>query len=187
MYGTPRGSTPRDGVGTPRGGNLPGTPVEHGGVTMSPVPSEDYYGGGVGTPGGGTSYSAGGFGGLDAGYTGIFVTNAVVVLPDGRQGVVRRRDAGTVEVSIGSVRVLPNGDSRLDALSAIAAVEVVSEGELSLAMPQKKDRVVVVEGAGRGAGAELIGVDNDEGVMRMDASKDITIQKISTLARVWVG
>jgi hypothetical protein len=38
-----------------------------------------------------------------------------------------------------------------------------------------------------GSGAELIGADNDEGVLRMDASKDISILNISTLARVWVG
>jgi hypothetical protein len=43
------------------------------------------------------------------------------------------------------------GDARLDGLAPNAPVEVVSEGELALAKPQKKDRVLVVEGAERGA------------------------------------
>lgn len=108
VYGTPHGSTPH-GI-TPRGGELPGTPADGTGtaITMSPVMSDDYYGAGAAaTPGGATP--TGGIGGVDAGYAGKFVTNAVVVLPDGRQGVVKRREGGTVEVAVGVVKVLPNG------------------------------------------------------------------------------
>mmetsp|Transcript_17087 Transcript_17087/g.42030 ORF Transcript_17087/g.42030 Transcript_17087/m.42030 type:complete len:253 (+) Transcript_17087:256-1014(+) len=143
----------------------------------SPAPANGGHGDGGG----------GGGGGVDAGYAGLFVTNAVVVLPDGRQGVVLRREGGDVEVRIGTVKALPNGENRLDSLAQTAPVEVLSEGELSLAKPQKKDRVLVVSGESRGAAAELIGVDDAEGVLRMDATKDVTIHEMTTLARIYVG
>jgi transcription elongation factor SPT5 len=87
---------------------------------------------------------------------------------------------------MGTIKTLPNGESRLDVVGAGTA-EHLSEGELALARPQKKDRVVVVTGEERGAAAELIGVDGAEGVLRMDATKDVSIHDMATLARVWVG
>jgi len=45
----------------------------------------------------------------------------------------------------------------------------------------------VVEGTDRGQGAELIGVDNEDGVIKMDATKEISIYGIGTLARIFVG
>ena len=177
-YGTPHGYTPR-GV-TPR-------VVPEGTSVQSPNLAAEYDHT-VATPGGEPAGAGGSFAaGPDTNYTGKFVTNAVVVLPDGRQGVVRRRVGESVDVVIGVVKQLPNGDSRLDVVAPDAAIEAVAEADLILAKPQKKDRVLVVEGAERGAGAELIGVDNDDGVLRMDASKDISILNISNLARVWVG
>jgi|AntAceMinimDraft_5_1070358.scaffolds.fasta_scaffold25290_1 hypothetical protein len=130
---------------------------------------------------------AAGLDNLNAGYTGKFHTSVVVVMPEGGQGAVLRHAEGVVTIAVGAVKVLPNGDSCLDSVPPNAPVKVFCEGELSLAMPSKNDHVVVVEGAGRGARAELIGVDNDQGVLRMEASRDITIAKMSALARIWTG
>ena len=171
-------TTPADG-----GGAGSGTPVQPG-YTGTPV------GGAPNTPG--AAY--GGFSGgddaanPDADYRGPFVTNAVVVLSDGRHGVLRRRDtADTGSVVLGVVKTLANGDQRLDSLEQ-ASVVTVSLASLVLAKPQKKDKVRVVSGTENfGATAELIGVDGLDGVIKLDTTKDISIHEIKALARIWVG
>ena len=122
----------------------------------------------------------------DAGYRGKFITGAVVVLPGGKQGVVRSRSGDEVTVQIGTLKTLPNGETRMESLEGDER-ETVSEAELELAKPQKKDKIIVVEGTDRGLGAELIGVDNEDGVIKMDATKEISIYGIGTLARIFVG
>ena len=50
----------------------------------------------------------------DAGYRGKFITGAVVVLPGGKQGVVRSRSGDEVTVQIGTLKTLPNGETRME-------------------------------------------------------------------------
>ena len=89
-------------------------------VSMSPVSMSDEPYGAMATPGGpgaggGPASVAQGMAGADVGHGGN-VTNAVVVLPDGRQGVFDEEPGdGGAEVAVGVVKTLPNGDSRLDA------------------------------------------------------------------------
>ena len=161
-----------DQTGTP--GGVGGTPNVYG------TP-----GGPPGTPG--STATPRGFDGAeaDAGYDGKFFTGVVVSLADGRQGVVKRRENGAVVVVMGVTKTLPNGESRLEELER--GVESVPEASLSLAKPQKKDRVLVVVGEERGKTAELIGVDGTDGVLKMDETQDVSIFHIETLARVWVA
>ena len=161
-----------DQMGTP--GGVGGTPNVYG------TP-----GGPPGTPG--STATPRGFDGAeaDAGYDGKFFTGVVVSLADGRQGVVKRRENGAVVVVMGVTKTLPNGESRLEELER--GVESVPEASLSLAKPQKKDRVLVVVGEERGKTAELIGVDGTDGVLKMDETQDVSIFHIETLARVWVA
>jgi transcription elongation factor SPT5 len=153
-------------------------------------------GGYSGAPGAGAPGTPGaGYGGTpagdadadaDAGYDGKFVSNAVVVLPDKRQGVLKRRDGADATVVLGTTKTLANGDERLESLEQ--NVVTTSLATLSLAKPQKKDRVRVVSGEDNfGATAELIGVDGADGVIKLDATKDISIHEIGALARIWVG
>ena len=72
-------------------------------------------------------------------------------------------------------------------MDVTTAPVLAAEAELELAKPQKKDKIIVVEGTDRGLGAELIGVDNEDGVIKMDATKEISIYGIGTLARIFVG
>ena len=125
----------------------------------------------------------------DLGYSGLFVSDAVVVLPDGRQGVLRRRDGAEASVALGATKTLANGDVRLESLESGAGSLVTTPlATLALAKPQKKDRVRVVAGDdNRGAAAELIGVDGADGVVKLDRTKDISIHEIGALARIWVG
>ena len=125
----------------------------------------------------------------DAGYAGVFVTKAVVSLPDGRQGVVRARKNGAVVVAIGTTKTLPNGVVTLDALTSASAMETVPESVLTLAPAQKKDNVVVVtsgEEQPRGATAVVISVDEGECVMKMDGTKEAAMMPATAIARVWV-
>ena len=85
---------------------------------------------------------------------------------------------------MGVTKTLPNGESRLEELER--GVESVPEASLSLAKPQKKDRVLVVVRRARKT-AELIGVDGTDGVLKMDETQDVSIFHIETLARVWVA
>ena len=157
-------TTPGAYSGTPAG--VPGTPAEYGGA-----------GSGANVPD------------PDLGYSGPFVSDAVVVLPDGRQGVLRRRDGAEASVALGAVKTLANGDRRLESLeSGAGSVVTTPLATLALAKPQKKDRVRVVAGDdNRGAAAELIGVDGADGVVKLDRTKDISIHEIGALARIWVG
>ena len=98
----------------------------------------------------------------------------------------RSRSGDEVTVQIGTLKTLPNGETRMESLEGDER-ETVSEAELELAKPQKKDKIIVVEGTDRGLGAELIGVDNEDGVIKMDATKEISIYGIGTLARIFVG
>ena len=152
-------------TGTPAG--LPGTPAG--------------YGGGAGGSAGAAD--------PDFGYSGPFVSDAVVTLPDGRQGVLRRREGAEASVAIGTTKTLANGDRRLESLeTGPGSVVTTPLATLALAKPQKKDRVRVVAGDdNRGAAAELIGVDGSDGVVKLDATKDISIHDIGALARIWVG
>lgn len=153
-------------------------------------------GGYTGTPVGGVPNTPGEYGGGDSGnasvdadqnYSGPFVTNAVVVIPDKRQGVLKRRDGVDASVVLGVVKTLANGDERLDSLDT-SNVVTVALSTLTLAKPQKKDRVKVVAGDDNfGATAELIGVDGADGVIKLDTTKDISIHEIKALARIWVG
>ena len=122
----------------------------------------------------------------DAGYHGKFITGAVVVLPGGKQGVVRSRAGDEVTVQVGTLKTMANGETRMESVEGDEK-ETIAEAELELAKPQKKDKVIVVEGTDRGQGAELIGVDNEDGVIKMDATKEISIYGIGTLARIFVG
>ena len=61
----------------------------------------------------------------------------------GKQGVVRSRSGDEVTVQIGTLKTLPK---RRDAWRAWRARRTVSEAELELAKPQKKDKIIVVEG-----------------------------------------
>ena len=163
---TPGATTPGAYSGTPA--NVPGTPAEYGGQMGSAranVPDPDL------------------------GYSGLFVSDAVVVLPDGRQGVLRRRDGAEASVALGATKTLANGDVRLESLeSGDGSVVTTPLATLALAKPQKKDRVRVVAGDdNRGAAAELIGVDGADGVVKLDRTKDISIHEIGALARIWVG
>jgi transcription elongation factor SPT5 len=150
--------------GTPAG--LPSTPAGYGqgGATATTTASAD----------------------PDFGYSGPFVTDAVVALADGRQGVLRSRQGSDARVAIGTSKTLANGDKRLESLDGSEVT--VSLSQLALAKPQKKDRVRVVAGEdNRGASAELIGVDGADGVVKLDQTKDISIHEIGALARIWVG
>ena len=167
-------------------GSARGLPGSEGGVytgTPAGVP---------GTPagyGGGAGGSAGARDDPDFGYSGPFVSDAVVTLPDGRQGVLRRREGAEASVALGTTKTLANGDKRLESLeTGPGSVVTTPLATLALAKPQKKDRVRVVAGDdNRGAAAELIGVDGADGVVKLDATKDISIHEIGALARIWVG
>ena len=119
---------------------------------------------------------------------GKLFTDAVVVLPDGRQGVLRRRDgAGGASRSARRRRCQRRREAG-GAWNRRGFGVGAAGASLALAKPQKKDRVRVVAGDdNRGAAGELIGVDGTDGVLKMDETQDVSIFHIETLARVWVA
>jgi transcription elongation factor SPT5 len=125
-----------------------------------------------------------------SGTRGLFVSDAVVVLPDGRQGVLRRRDGAEASVALGADEDARERRPEAGELGIRRGVRGDDAAGDARRWPSRRRRTACAWLPGddnRGAAAELIGVDGADGVVKLDRTKDISIHEIGALARIWVG
>lgn len=180
--GTPTGTfseagTPRD---SPQYGNaaspyLPSTP---GGPPMTPG-APAYL---PGTPGG--QPMTPGTGGLDAmsPIAGGQETESRWGLPD--VVVTLRRPGEDSQIAV-IKEALSDGNCKV-ALGPTGAGEIltVNYSEMELVVPRKSDRIKIIQGELRNATGKLMGIDNADGIVKMDDTLDVKIFDMSILARM---
>ncbi|MCO5596422.1 hypothetical protein L7F22_050485 [Adiantum nelumboides] len=170
--GTPRDSPPYGNAASPY---LPSTP---GGPPMTPG-APTYL---PGTPGG--QPMTPGTGGLDAmsPIAGGQETESRWGLPD--VVVTLRRTGEDPQIAV-IKEVLSDGSCKV-ALGQAGAGDVftVSHSEMELVVPKKSDRIKIIQGDLRNATGKLIGIDNADGIVKMDDILDVKIFDMSNLARM---
>jgi len=61
----------------------------------------------------------------------------------------------------------------------------VAESELSLVRPNKKDKIVIVRGENRGTLGTLIGIDGQDGIVKITSNSDIRILSLQDVCRLY--
>jgi transcription elongation factor SPT5 len=123
-------------------------------------------------------------------YKGAFIPGVVVRLSNGSQGFITSVGAGgsSFKVKIGSVR-MRDGVEVLESVSKASPEENVTENELEVIAPAKKEHIVVISdqdaSVARGETGQLISVDGDDGVIRLNRTGDVVILDMSCLAKYW--
>jgi len=162
--GTPGGGgfTPGYGQGTtPQGsGYTPGAPLTPGGSNATP--------GDVATPGGYDGYGDGN----DVGEWLQYATNAEVSVTGGAH-------SGATGVVTAALKA---GSSTIT-LTIDGAQEDVNIADVQRLAPGKKDMVVVVSGQLAGENGILIGIDGEDGIVKMDINSDIKILDLESLCK----
>jgi len=155
--------------GTPGYGN--GTPNGFGGGTPGTVGTPGTPGTYGNTPGyGGTPGMAMAGPSEDDNWL-LYAKNVLVKITDGphqgKTGVIRNHEGIQAQVEI-------SGDSTV-------TVEI---GHMQPVPPTKKDNVVVISDADKGGTGLLIGIDGEDGIVKMSPSLDIKILRLDSLAKL---
>lgn len=61
----------------------------------------------------------------------------------------------------------------------------VNLSEMELVVPRKSDRIKIIQGELRNSTGKLIGIDNADGIVKMDDTLDVKIFDMSNLARMY--
>lgn len=61
----------------------------------------------------------------------------------------------------------------------------VNPSEMELVVPRKSDRIKIIQGELRNSTGKLIGIDNADGIVKMDDTLDVKIFDMSNLARMY--
>lgn len=64
---------------------------------------------------------------------------------------------------------------------------VVGQRQTEPLVPRKNDRVLVLVGDSRGARGKLIGTDQGDGIVKMDADSDVKILELTALGKLAVA
>ncbi|KAK9811747.1 hypothetical protein WJX72_009461 [[Myrmecia] bisecta] len=161
------------------------TPVDHTPTyspSMGPTPgtvATPELGGTPGTPGL-DGMSPGMDHGGDHGQDWTHWDSLAVQLPTGECGVVRNMAPdGRCQVALGSLDAEGN-------LSVPPDAQLVPQNgsDLVLMQPRSKNTIKIVRGELRGQTGQLIGVDNTDGIVKLDHNLDIKILDMSTLGRL---
>lgn len=82
--------------------------------------------------------------------------------------------------------ILPDGGYKVQLASATDAVDFVTAqlADLDLIAPRKGDNIKIVSGEFRGLTGKLIGIDGNDGIVKLDGNMDIKILDMSNLGKV---
>jgi len=174
--GTPgEGYTPGMGPSTPGGGFTPGE-----GYTPASV-QPGYTPGGPSTPGGSGHTPANPA--TPGGFDGYGDDDAVEWLAHAEQAAVRVTGGEHANREGVVLSKLAPGGSSVSVLIGGETVNVAI-GELERVPPGKKDQVKVVTGQLAGETGTLIGIDGEDGIVKMDANTDIKILDLESLCKL---
>ncbi|KAH7833278.1 hypothetical protein Vadar_004736 [Vaccinium darrowii] len=172
-----KAGTPRDNSHAYANAPSPYLPSTPGGQPMTPI-SASYL---PGTPGG--QPMTPGSGGLDVMPPALGGGNeGLWALPDILVNVSRAGE----DTVIGVVReVLSDGSCRINLGSNGNGNTVIAHPtEIDLVVPRKSDKVKIMSGAQRGSTGKLIGIDGSDGIVKEDATLEVTILEMNILAKV---
>ena len=101
----------------------------------------------------------------------VYAKNVLVKITEGphqgKTGVIRNNEGIQAQVEI-------SGDSTV-------TVEIT---QMQPVAPTKKDNVVVISDADKGGTGLLIGIDGEDGIVKMSPSLDIKILRLDSLAKL---
>ena len=80
---------------------------------------------------------------------------------------------------------LQDGSYRV-ALGSAGDEEVVTvlQGELEVVRPKKSDKIKITSGGQRGLTGKLIGIDGNDGIVKLDDTYEVKILEMSSLAKL---
>jgi len=63
-------------------------------------------------------------------------------------------------------------------------VVTVLQGELEAVRPKKSDKIKITSGGQRGLTGKLIGIDGNDGIVKLDDTYEVKILEMSSLAKL---